>query len=185
MVVDGNVDGLGELFGTEFHQLAGGERRGRQAEDRTVPTARVEVESIEHPAIDLIGQHDCGNELDPARPLRLRNREASRDNVARMPDLAPRIDVVQVEVADGRTIGEGGEIRRGASVGADDRRDAARGAHRDLAADADGLLVESCDQARDRIDEMRLDGLDRRRVDVGMTQPVGVGGKPFRKRTGS
>jgi hypothetical protein len=58
-------------------------------------------------------------------------------------------------------------------------------AHRDLAADADGLFVEICDQARDRVNEMRLDGLDRRRVDVGMTQPVGVGGEPFPKRAGS
>jgi hypothetical protein len=175
---------LGEPFGRKLHQLAGRERHRRQAEHRPIPAARGYVEGVEQPAVDLISQHDRGDEGLPARPLDLRDRQARADRVARMNSQAADIDVVQVVVAGGTAVGEGSQIRAGAPVGADDGRGPAGARQRDLAADADRSLVESRDAATQRVDEMGFGGLDGGGIDVGIAHSVRIGGKPLGQRVG-
>ena len=58
----------------------------------------------------------------------------------------------------------------------------AGGGKRDVAANADRLLVEGADAAADGIDQKRLHPLDGRGVDIFVGQAMGIGGEPLRKR---
>ena len=140
-----------------------------------------DVEGVDQPAIDLIGEHDRGDEVLRAGALGLRDREAGRDMVAGMTGKASDIDVVEIVIAEGGAVGEGRKVGRGAPVGADDGGDAAD-RERDVAADADRPLVEGGDAAAERIDDMRFDPFDGRGIDIVIAQAVGIGGEPFRKR---
>ena len=60
VVVDGEIDRLCELAGTELHQLAGGKRHGRKTHDRRVPAARGDVERVHQPTVHFIGEDDRG-----------------------------------------------------------------------------------------------------------------------------
>ena len=184
VIVDGETDGLRELRRRELHQLAGGERHGRQAEHRRVPAAGRDVEGVDQAAVDLVGEHDRGDELRSARALAFGDREAGGDVIARMARQTPDVGIVQVVVAEGCAVGEGGEIGRGAPVRADDGRCAGRRDQRDIAADAHRPLVERGDSAADRVDEMRFDPLDGRCVEIVIAQSIGVGGEPIRERPG-
>jgi hypothetical protein len=101
-----------------------------------------------------------------------------------MDGLARDIEVVQVVVAPGRPVGEGREVRRGAAAGADDGRDAAAGGQRDFAADADRPFVKSGEPAPQRIDEMDLDGLDGRSVEIVLPKVVRIAGEPLGEGAG-
>jgi len=184
VVVDGEVDGLGQLVGTELHQLAGGERHGRQREHRRVPAAGGDVERVEQAAVDLVGERDRGDEVRRAGTFGLGDGETRCDGAAGMGRLAPDIEVVEVIVARRGAVGEGRERRRGAPVGADHGLVAARGGKRDIAADADRTLVEGRDPASQRVDEMGLDGFDGRFVEIAIAQAVGIGGEPLGERAG-
>src|SRR5579862_8007282 len=95
---------------------------------------------------------------------------------------ASRIGIVEVEVAESSTVGEGCKVGCRAPIGADDGGVAAAGKC-DVAANADRSLVEGADATSDRIDDVRFDPLDGCGVDIVIAQAVGIGGKPFRKRT--
>jgi len=182
VIVDRNIDGLDELVEGELHQLAGGERHSRQAQHRRVPAAGPDVQGIDQPAVDLIREHDRGDEFRGAGPLGLRNREAGRNVVARMTGKARDIDIVQVVIAERGSIGEGGKIGRGAPFGADDARDA-RVCQRDFTANAHRPLIERRDPTPQRIDDMRFDSFNGRAVEIVIAQAVGVGGEPIGQRT--
>ena len=102
--------------------------------------------------------------------------------IARMNRKASHIGVVEVEVAEGGAIGEGRQIRCRAPIGADNGRVAAD-RERDVAANADRLLVEGADSTSDRVDHVDFDPFDGRGIDIVIAQAVGVGGKSLRKRT--
>jgi hypothetical protein len=94
---------------------------------------------------------------------------------------SPDIGVVEIEVAKRCAIGEGCKIRRRAPARSDDRGRTGHG-KRNLAADTDGSFLERSDTAADRIDDVHLDPLDGRGVEVVVAQGMGIGGQPFRKR---
>jgi hypothetical protein len=91
---------------------------------------------------------------------------------------------IEVVVPKGHAIGERREIGRSAPVGADDARATPCLRKHDIAADADGRLVERRDPATKRIDEMGLDAFDRCGVEILIAQAVRVGSKPLSERTG-
>src|SRR5207302_6826203 len=123
---------------------------------------------------------DRGNEVARTGPLRLADREARRDLVARMNGNPPDIGIVEIEVTQRRTIGEGGKLGRGAAPGANDGGVAGYG-KREIAADTDRAFVERPDRAPDRVDDMHLDALDGAGVEVLIAQIMGVGGQPLRQ----
>src|SRR5205085_11866293 len=127
------------------------------------------VERIRQPAVHLVSQDDRGNEVARTGPLRLADREARRDLVARMNGNPPDIGIVEIEVTQRRTIGEGGKLGRGAAPGANDGGVAGYG-KREIAADTDRAFVERPDRAPDRVDDMHLDALDGAGVEVLMAQ---------------
>ena len=45
MIVERKIDGLLQLVGGKFHQLAGGQCDGRQAEHRNIPAAAADVDA--------------------------------------------------------------------------------------------------------------------------------------------
>ena len=91
------------------------------------------------------------------------------------------IGVVEIEEAERCAIGERCKIRRRAPPRSDDRRRTGHG-KRDLAADTDGSFLERSDPAADRIDDVHLDPLDGRGVEIVIAQGVGIGGQPFCER---
>jgi hypothetical protein len=56
--------------------------------------------------LNLIDENDRGDELCCARPLGLGNRETCRDVVTRMTGGTTGIDIVQVVIPEGSTVGE-------------------------------------------------------------------------------
>ena len=157
MAVDGEVDGLREFFRVEAHQLAGCQRHRREAERRHVPATGREIEGIDHPAVDLIGERDGGDQVGGARPFGFRHRKAGRDMVARMRRKRSDIDVVEVVIAERGAIGESREIGRGARIGADHGGGAAApGRQCHLAANPHRQLAERRNAAADGVDHMRL-----------------------------
>ena len=185
VIVDREINGLLQAVGRKLHQLAGGERDGGQAENRNVPAAGgdIGVEGIDQPAIDLVGQGNRGDELCRARALGLRDREAGRDVVARMPGDAADIGVVEVEIADGGAVGEGRKVGAARRVVPMTVAPPPPMRQRDAAADAHRLLVEGGKAAAERVDDMHLDALDGRLVEVVVAQGVGIGGKTCRERS--
>ncbi len=185
MVVEREADGLRQGVGRKLHQLAGRQRDRRQAQHRNVPAAgaEAEVEGVDQPAVDLVGESDRGDELRGARPLGLRRaRETGRDVIARMPGNAPDIGVIEVEIAEGGAIGERRKIGRDAPRGADDSHATAAARQRHAAANAHRLFVEGREPATERVDEMHFDPLDGCVIEVVIAQTVRVGGEPFRQR---
>jgi len=184
VVVERETDGLRQPVPGQLHQLAGGQRDGRQAQHRNVPAAvaDADVERIDQPAVDLVGESDRGDELRGARLLGLGDCQTGGDIVARMAGDAPDIGVVEVEIAEGRAIGEGREIGRGSAPGADDGRAVAAATRQcHIATDANGLLLEGGETAADRIDDMHLHAFDGCVVEIVIAQTVGIGGESFRK----
>jgi len=95
---------------------------------------------------------------------------------------SPDIRIVEIEEAERGAIGEGRKIGRRAPARSDDRGGTGHG-KRNLAADTDGFFLERSDTAADRIDDVHLDPLDGRGVEVVVAQGMGIGGQPFRKRS--
>jgi hypothetical protein len=58
VVIERDIDRLSQPVGIKLHQPAGGERQGRKTHDRWIPAARRDVESIDQPAVHLIGNDD-------------------------------------------------------------------------------------------------------------------------------
>src|SRR5271169_2653598 len=107
MIIECETDGVCQLVGCKFHQLAGGKRHRRQAEyGRIVPTACRQVEGVDQPTVDLVSDDDGGDEVRSARVFGYGDRKTGRNIVARMAGPVPNIDVVQIVVAKSRTIGE-------------------------------------------------------------------------------
>jgi hypothetical protein len=183
MIVDGEADGLRELLGGELHQFPRRQRHRRQAEHRHIPAALGDVEGVDEPAIDLVGEHDRGDELLRARLLGFRDREASGDVIARMARETGHVGVVQVVVADRGAVGEGREIGRRAPIGADDGRGTTPWGQCDVTTNLNGLLVKRRKPAAERVDEMRFDPFDRVGIEIVIGQSVGVCGKPFGERS--
>jgi hypothetical protein len=183
MIVERKIDGLLQLVGGKFHQLAGGQCDGRQAEHRNIPAAAADVdaEGVGQPAVDLIGKSDRGDEFPGACPLGLRDGETGRDIVARMTGNAADISVIQVEIAEGGAIGEGCKVGRGAPLGADDGRAAAAARQHDVAANAYWLLVEGREAAAERVDKMHFDPFDGRVIEIVIAQAIGISGEPLRE----
>ena len=183
MIVEREIDGLLQLVGGEFHQLAGGQCDGRQAEHRNIPAAAADVdaEGIDQPAVDLIGKSNRGDEFGGGCPLGLGDRETGRDMVARMTGNAADIGVIEVEIAEGGAIGEGCKIGRCAPLCADDGRAAAAARQHHVAANAYGLLVEGCEAAAERVDEMHFDAFDGRFIEIVIAQAIGIGSEPLRE----
>ena len=92
------------------------------------------------------------------------------------------IRVVEIEVAERGAIGEGCKVRRRAPARPDDRGQTGH-SQRNLAADTDSFFLERSDTAADCIDDVHLDPLDGRSVEVVVAQGMGIGGQPFRKRS--
>src|SRR5215467_775706 len=115
-------------------------------------------------------------------PFGLGDRKARRDVVAWMNGKSTDIRVVEVEEAEGCAIGEGCKIRRRAPSGSDDRG-ATGHRKRDLATDPDCSFLERSDTAADRVDDVHLDPLDGRGIEVVVAQGMGIGGQLFRERS--
>ena len=92
------------------------------------------------------------------------------------------IRVIKIEVAGRGTVGKGSHLRCCFPMGAYDRRRTLDG-KRDLAADADWLLVPRTHATADRIDHERLHSLDGRWVEVFVAKPGSVVSEPFGKRS--
>jgi hypothetical protein len=181
MPVERDVHRLGELLRGEPHQLSDRQRRRRQAVDRMIPSPVGELGGIHQPAVDLVGEHDRGEEILPARVLRLGDGEAGRGVVAGVAGRAPDIEVVEIEIADRDTVRECGELHRGLVGGPEDCRRAPARRKRDLPADAHRRLVERRNGAAEGIDQMRLGGLDRRRIEIGEPQAIRISGEAVGK----
>ncbi|KOS92282.1 2-methylcitrate dehydratase domain protein [Burkholderia mallei] len=149
-----------------------------------VPAARADRGRVHQPACDLVGERDRQDQLAAARMLRLGHRDARGDVVARMADFAARVCVVEIEVAQRGARGERREIGARSLGRSDDRRRsaAAAGAARRVARDAHGRLVERGERATERVDQMRFDDVDRRRVEILVAQPRRVFGELARER---
>jgi len=115
-------------------------------------------------------------------PLGLRDCKARRDVVAWMNGKSPDIRVAEIEVAERCAIGEGCKIRRRAPARPDNRGRTGHG-KRNIAADTDGSFLGRSDTAADRINDVHLDPLDGRGVEVVVAQGMGIGGQPFRERS--
>jgi hypothetical protein len=94
----------------------------------------------------------------------------------------PNVGVVEIVVAKRGAVGEGGEIGRDASAGADLRRRPLARRQRDVAADTHRLLVERRDAAADGVDDEGTDLLDGLGIDDLEAQAVRIGGEPFGER---
>ena len=90
--------------------------------------------------------------------------------------------VAEIEVAERCAIGEGCKIRRRAPARPDNRGRTGHG-KRNIAADTDGSFLGRSDTAADRINDVHLDPLDGRGVEVVVAQGMGIGGQPFRERS--
>jgi hypothetical protein len=94
---------------------------------------------------------------------------------------ASHIGVIEVEVAASGTIGKGRKVRRRAPAGTDNGRVTAD-RKRDVAANPDRFFVEGADTASDRIDNMRLDPLNGRSIEIVIAHAIGICGQSFGKR---
>src|SRR5262249_1546823 len=156
--------------------------QGGQDEYRWIPTARRDVQGVHQPAVHFIGKRDGGHQILGVSPFGLGDRKARRDVVAWMNGKSTDIRVVEVEEAERCAIGEGCKIRRGAPTGADDRGATGHGKC-NLATDADRSFLERSDTAADRVNDVYLDPLDGRGVEVVVAQGMGIGGQLFRERS--
>ena len=128
--------------------------------------AKADVEGVDQPAVDLVGQNDRDDKFRDSRPLGLRDGKTGRDIIARMTGDAPDIGVVQVEITERGAIGECRKIGRDTPLGADDRRAAAAARQHHIAANAHRLFVERRKTATERVDQLGFDTLDSRVVEI-------------------
>jgi hypothetical protein len=84
VIVDGEVHGLRQCVSRKLHQLASGQRNRGQTQYCLVPAVIRNIDGVSQSSIDLIAEHDGGDEFRCIRSLGLRNRETCRNMIARM-----------------------------------------------------------------------------------------------------
>src|SRR5262249_28986715 len=134
------------------------------------------------PAIHFISDDDRSDEVCGTRTLGFSNGEACRDVIARMNGKPADICIVEVEIAESGTVGEGGHISCRLPLRANDRRGTVDG-QRDLTADAHRSLIPCANSATNRIDHKRLHALDGRSIEVFVAQTRRISSEPLRKRS--
>jgi hypothetical protein len=147
-----------------------------------VETLRSHGRLVREPALHLVGDGECGQEL-PAGGVRvLSRREHGGEIVARVAGLAGReVGVVEVEVADKRPVVEGGTVG-GRSAAADQGAERPAAEVRELGADrAGGRRVERAKGAAERVEDADLQLFAR---GAGEVVP-GAGGDEARQPRGS
>ena len=161
----GDGQGVGELWRVEAEELAGCRRRGELRLDRgqvesalaravgALPVGR----EVPEADMDFVGDREAEEHVLAGEPLHLGDRQRRADIDARMMRVAEGGVVVEVEIADGQRVQEGGLLGRGLPAGADHRglRVAALMTHH-LGRDADRLAVDRADGAAERVEKQSL-----------------------------
>src|SRR5262245_7213609 len=171
-----------QLVKAELHQSACSECHRRKAEHGRIPAALRNIERIDQPTIYFIGDDNRSDKFFDIRLLGFCNGEARCDVVARMNGKTADIGVIKVEVAGSGTVSKGGHFRCCFAMGAYDRSSTIDG-KRDLAADADWLLVPRTHATADRIDHKRLHPLNGLWVEVFIAKLGSIISEPFGKRS--
>ena len=121
----------------------------------------------------FVGDRQAEQDVLAAQPLHLGNRERGSDIDARVVRVAERGVVVEVEIADGQRVQEGGLLGRRLPAAADDRglRVAALLAHH-LGGNSDWLAVDGADCAAERVEQQTFGLRNDVRGKVLVTNPA-------------
>ena len=118
---------LVDRLGREPEQGAQPRRGGRSEMGDVVDLVGVQADALHQVDLDLVGGRDAAHEVLPAAPRLLRHRQDGRDVVARMGVVGGEEGVVEIELADRRSVRPGGPFGGEAALRGDaEHRRAAR-----------------------------------------------------------